>query len=64
MSTPSFSGRKFLIGATYAATIILFASIAWQPGSTTLDKSSRLSGSQTETAFLMQRFGNPQRTSP
>lgn len=64
MSTSSFSSRKFLIAATYAATVILFASFAWQNGSSSLSKSSRLSGPQTETAFLMQRFGNPQRASP
>jgi len=64
MSTSSLSSRKFLIAATYAATVVLFASIAWQPASTTHGKSSRLSGPETETAFLMQRFGNPQRTSP
>jgi len=64
MSKSSISSRKFLIGATYAATVILFASIAWQPGSSSVQKSSRLAGAQTETAFLMQRFGNPQRASP
>lgn len=62
MSTQTFSSRKFVIAAGYIATLVLLASIAWQPASTALHKSDRLSGPQTQTAFLMQRFGNPQRT--
>lgn len=64
MSTSTLSSRKFIIVASYAATIVLLASIAWQPAATSLSKSSRLAGPETQTAFLMERFGNPQRMEP